>query len=220
MTSHFKASRIPGFSGGPRRLGRAGAQHAVRGSRLRWYNPAMIAGTTTPLPRRFASPHFSKTAGARLLAAVAAWSFYIEGTAQTTPAEPRPQPPAQAQPTAALPAPTNPSNPAQIPAISQPAPVAMVMAPQPPVGEWMAAARLGPAQASFFVQEVGTGSPWVDINARDAQNPASLMKLLTTYAALESLGPAATFRTTVWATGQRSGGQPPYQRRRRPGAHD
>ncbi|MDR2165106.1 MAG: D-alanyl-D-alanine carboxypeptidase/D-alanyl-D-alanine-endopeptidase [Zoogloeaceae bacterium] len=35
-------------------------------------------------------------------------------------------------------------------------------------------------------------------NARVGMNPASAMKLLTTYAALEILGPTHTWRTTVW----------------------
>ncbi len=204
MGIHFKATRISGFSECPLRPAHSfGTAFASLG--LHWYNPGMIAGTTTPLRRRFATQRLATTHAARLLALMAACTFYIESAAQTAPAEPS-QPPVQSQPLPAAAQPAPAPNPAQIPAISQPAPVATVMAPQPPVGEWTAAAKLGPAQASFFVQEVGTGSPWVEINARGAQNPASLMKLVTTYAALESLGPAATFRTTVWATGQRSSG--------------
>jgi D-alanyl-D-alanine carboxypeptidase/D-alanyl-D-alanine-endopeptidase (penicillin-binding protein 4) len=59
-----------------------------------------------------------------------------------------------------------------------------------------------PAEAlAVVVQEVGTGSPVLQLNARDAVNPASLTKLLTTYAALELLGPAWTWRTGVWLDG-------------------
>jgi D-alanyl-D-alanine carboxypeptidase/D-alanyl-D-alanine-endopeptidase (penicillin-binding protein 4) len=41
----------------------------------------------------------------------------------------------------------------------------------------------------------------VSHNATVARNPASTMKVLTTYAALELLGPAYTWRTRAWATG-------------------
>ena len=38
-------------------------------------------------------------------------------------------------------------------------------------------------------------------NAAVPRNPASTMKVLTTYAALETLGPAYTWRTRAYATG-------------------
>jgi len=59
-----------------------------------------------------------------------------------------------------------------------------------------------PAEAlAVVVQEVGTGTPVLQLHARDAVNPASLTKLLTTYAALDLLGPAWTWRTGVWLDG-------------------
>lgn len=45
------------------------------------------------------------------------------------------------------------------------------------------------------VQEAGTAAPRLAINATQPMNPASVMKLVTTFAALESLGPAYTWKT-------------------------
>ena len=58
------------------------------------------------------------------------------------------------------------------------------------VRDALARAHLPGASVSFFVQEVGAARPWIEAQADVPQNPASLMKLLTTYVALEQLGPA------------------------------
>ena len=52
-----------------------------------------------------------------------------------------------------------------------------------------------------MVQEVGSSRPRLAWRARQAVNPASLMKLLTTFAGLELLGPAWTWSTPVWLQG-------------------
>ncbi len=52
-----------------------------------------------------------------------------------------------------------------------------------------------------FVQEIGAFKPLLAINADAAMNPASVMKLLTTFAGLELLGPAHTWSTSVYAQG-------------------
>jgi D-alanyl-D-alanine carboxypeptidase/D-alanyl-D-alanine-endopeptidase (penicillin-binding protein 4) len=52
-----------------------------------------------------------------------------------------------------------------------------------------------------YVQEIGKSQPIVAINADSAMNPASVMKLLTTYAGLELLGPAYTWPTMLYANG-------------------
>ena len=50
---------------------------------------------------------------------------------------------------------------------------------------------------AVVVQSVDGGAPLVSHNARQPMNPASVMKLVTTYAGLELLGPAFTWRTEV-----------------------
>lgn len=52
-----------------------------------------------------------------------------------------------------------------------------------------------------FVQEIGASQPLLTVNADAAMNPASVMKLLTTYAGLELLGPAYTWPTVLYANG-------------------
>ena len=59
-----------------------------------------------------------------------------------------------------------------------------------------------PASAvALVVQEVGAPTPALSQRAADPVNPASLMKLLTTYAALELLGPAYRWKTEAWVDG-------------------
>jgi D-alanyl-D-alanine carboxypeptidase/D-alanyl-D-alanine-endopeptidase (penicillin-binding protein 4) len=58
-----------------------------------------------------------------------------------------------------------------------------------------------PAEAlSVVVQEVGS-APALEPGADIPRNPASVFKLLTTYAALDQLGPAWTWQTPVYLTG-------------------
>ncbi|HEX7438906.1 MAG TPA: D-alanyl-D-alanine carboxypeptidase, partial [Caldimonas sp.] len=59
-----------------------------------------------------------------------------------------------------------------------------------------------PAEAVVaLVQEVGARRPRLAWQPDQAANPASLMKLVTTYAALDLLGPAWTWTTPVWLQG-------------------
>lgn len=55
-----------------------------------------------------------------------------------------------------------------------------------------------------MVQAVDADAPIIRHNALQAMNPASTSKLLTTYAALELLGPAYTWKPTLWPTPPRS----------------
>lgn len=59
-----------------------------------------------------------------------------------------------------------------------------------------------PAEAvSVLVQARGEAYPRLRVNANTPRNPASVMKLFTTYAALEALGPGHTWETRVHAGG-------------------
>lgn len=60
------------------------------------------------------------------------------------------------------------------------------------------AAQIPAANVSVVVQAVDAASPLVAHQAGQAMNPASVMKLVTTYAALDLLGPAYTWKTTAW----------------------
>ena len=57
-----------------------------------------------------------------------------------------------------------------------------------------------------WVQEVDSARPRLSWQADKPVNPASLMKLVTTYAGLELLGPAFTWSTPVWLQGTVSNG--------------
>ena len=70
-----------------------------------------------------------------------------------------------------------------------------------PVAGALAHAGIPQAAAAFYVQEVGAPGPLLAVGADRALNPASTIKLLTTYAALELLGPAYTWSTEAHAEG-------------------
>lgn len=61
--------------------------------------------------------------------------------------------------------------------------------------------RVPGTSLSVLVREVGRDEPLVSYNSEVPRNPASTMKVLTTYVALEMLGPAFTWRTRAYATG-------------------
>ena len=52
---------------------------------------------------------------------------------------------------------------------------------------------------TVIVRDVATGAVLVDVNAGIPRPPASTMKLLPTWAALDLLGPAYTWKTRAWA---------------------
>jgi D-alanyl-D-alanine carboxypeptidase/D-alanyl-D-alanine-endopeptidase (penicillin-binding protein 4) len=62
-------------------------------------------------------------------------------------------------------------------------------------------ARVPPEAVAVVVQEAGSARSVLSHQARVPMNPASLIKLLTTYAALDQLGPAWTWSTPVLLTG-------------------
>ncbi len=65
----------------------------------------------------------------------------------------------------------------------------------------LAAAKIPAVSVSAIVQEVGTTRALLSINPAAPMNPASVMKLVTTYAALDLLGPAYRWKTEAYATG-------------------
>ena len=69
----------------------------------------------------------------------------------------------------------------------------------------LAAARIPADAAAVVVAPLDGGTLRWDANERKPMNPASTMKLVTTYAALHLLGPAFTFRTEVLADGPLAG---------------
>src|SRR5690349_6736303 len=81
--------------------------------------------------------------------------------------------------------------------LSRPAAAAL---PQP-VSEALAAAGISETAVGLYVQEVTANRPVMMHGAERALNPASTMKLVTTYAALELLGPAYTWNTEVYVAG-------------------
>jgi D-alanyl-D-alanine carboxypeptidase/D-alanyl-D-alanine-endopeptidase (penicillin-binding protein 4) len=75
-----------------------------------------------------------------------------------------------------------------------------------PVKAALARARLPEDAAAVVVAPVDGGAPLLEYREREAMSPASVMKLFTTFAALDILGPAFTFRTDLLATGEVAGG--------------
>ncbi|MBS1174456.1 MAG: dacC [Burkholderiaceae bacterium] len=55
------------------------------------------------------------------------------------------------------------------------------------------------SNVSFYAQAVGDSAPIIAINANRAQNPASVIKLLTTFAALKKFGADYRWQTSLWA---------------------
>jgi len=55
---------------------------------------------------------------------------------------------------------------------------------------------------SLIIQPVDATQPILSHRATQAMNPASVMKLVTSLAALDRLGPAYTWKTDIWALGE------------------
>jgi D-alanyl-D-alanine carboxypeptidase/D-alanyl-D-alanine-endopeptidase (penicillin-binding protein 4) len=71
-----------------------------------------------------------------------------------------------------------------------------------PVAQALREAGIPQESVSVLVQQVDKSRPLIDFNAASPVNPASTMKLLTTYAGLELLGTAYTWKTEAYATGE------------------
>jgi D-alanyl-D-alanine carboxypeptidase/D-alanyl-D-alanine-endopeptidase (penicillin-binding protein 4) len=71
-----------------------------------------------------------------------------------------------------------------------------------PLSQALKNTSIPPENVAVFVQPVNADSPTVTHNADKPMNPASVMKLVTTYAALEKLGPAYRWKTEVYRDGE------------------
>ena len=71
--------------------------------------------------------------------------------------------------------------------------------------QWLTEAEIPSAAVSVFAQRLDHAVPRLSFNADKVLNPASVIKLVTTLAALENLGPAYTWRTQVFVEGRVDG---------------
>lgn len=76
----------------------------------------------------------------------------------------------------------------------------------PAVRDALRHANIPLSSVGVVVREINSSTPLIQVNAKQAMNPASTMKLLTTYAALELLGPAYTWRTEAYVDGKLENG--------------
>ena len=67
-------------------------------------------------------------------------------------------------------------------------------------------AQIPLADIGVEVREARARKPLISVNSAQPMNPASTMKLLTTYAGLELLGPAYTWKTEAWLDGKLENG--------------
>ncbi len=71
-----------------------------------------------------------------------------------------------------------------------------------PVERALTEARIPPASVAIVVQGVRATQPLLSVNAEVPMQPASVMKLVTSFASLESLGPAYRWKTEAYADGE------------------
>lgn len=77
----------------------------------------------------------------------------------------------------------------------------------PPVAQIMKRHGLSTAGLSLYAQIVGAPKPFLEVAADAPRNPASVMKLVTTFAALEELGPAYQWKTEVYGSARPRNGR-------------
>ena len=75
----------------------------------------------------------------------------------------------------------------------------------PGVADALRAANIASSSVAVVVRDAGTGRLALAHNAAMPLKPASVMKLVTTYAGLELLGPAYRWKTEIYAAGTRTG---------------
>jgi D-alanyl-D-alanine carboxypeptidase/D-alanyl-D-alanine-endopeptidase (penicillin-binding protein 4) len=69
------------------------------------------------------------------------------------------------------------------------------------VAQALKTAGIPTTAVGIVVQRVDEARPRLNVNSEQAFNPASTIKLVTTFAALERLGPAYTWQTEAWISG-------------------
>ena len=75
----------------------------------------------------------------------------------------------------------------------------------PAVADALTKAKVPQENVAIIVKEVGAKDALLTLNAANAMNPASVIKLVTTYAGLELLGPTYSWKTDVFSTGNMFG---------------
>src|SRR6185503_15904735 len=70
------------------------------------------------------------------------------------------------------------------------------------VQQGLRSAGVPESAVGIVVQEVGGNRTELAVNANAVMNPASVMKVVTTYAALELLGPAYRWKTEAYLDGE------------------
>jgi len=76
----------------------------------------------------------------------------------------------------------------------------------PAVTRAMNAAGVPAANVSIHVRDAASGETLIDLNAAKPRSPASTIKVLTTFAALDALGPAYTWKTRAYLGGKLANG--------------
>lgn len=85
-------------------------------------------------------------------------------------------------------------------------PLALAAQVPAPVRAALARAAVPQSAVAIVVQPADGARPTLAHNAEVAMNPASVMKIVTAYAALDLLGPSFTFKTDVLVAGELAGG--------------
>ena len=76
----------------------------------------------------------------------------------------------------------------------------------PPVAQALTRAGIAESTVGLYVHEIGAAEPLAVHRAEQPLNPASVMKLVTTYAGLELLGPAYQWSTDIYTDGDLQNG--------------
>ena len=75
----------------------------------------------------------------------------------------------------------------------------------PVVSDALKRSAIPQSAVGTYVQEVSGQTPWIAVNETTGFNPASTMKLVTSDAALELLGPTFNWKTQAYMTGTLNG---------------